>query len=202
MGTTEENKQNPETPPTTSPQLHAPRPKEMQRILQEHQQQMHTIEKDKKEMEEEKEKQRIAEEHRRSSQVEERVQTGQRSAPPPSPAAAMSPVGSIGLLEETPLVPGSLSVTSRGSIVLGLSEPLHASSEFNVPEGSDQFAEDSIPSSGGILDGNKSSPTSSSKVQAGARASSLRSAPQVKDQSRAPSPGEGNKNKSTSSAKD
>lgn len=174
----------------------------MQRILQEHQQQMHTIEKDKKEMEQEKEKQRIAEEHRRSCQVEERVQTGQSSAPPPSPAAAMSPVGSIGLLEETPLVAGSLSVTSCGSNVVGLAEPLHASSEFNVPEGSYQVIDDSTPSSGEILDDNKSIPKLRSIVQTKARASSLRSVPQVKNQNRTPSPSEGNKKKRTSSAKD
>ena len=159
---------------------------------------MHTIEKDKKQMEEEKEKQRIAEEHRRSCQVEERVQTGQSSAPPPSPAAAMSPVGSIGLLEETPLVAGTLSIVSCGSNVVRLGEPPHAS----VPEGSDQVIEDSTPSSGEILDDNKSIPKSRSKVQAKARASSLRSAPQLKNQNRTPSPSEGNKKKRTSSAKD
>lgn len=98
LGTTEVNKQNPLTPPAKSPQLHAPRPKEMQRILKEHQQQMHAIERDKKEMEDEKVKQRLVEEQGRSNQVQDGVQAGQDSAPPPTPAAALSPASSASLL--------------------------------------------------------------------------------------------------------
>lgn len=101
----------------------------MQRILQEHQQQMHAIEKDKKEMEEEKEKQRLAEEHRRSSQLEGRVQTGQSSAPPPTPAAAMSPVGSTCLIEETPVTTRAASVVSGVSNALTSTNPPHPSED-------------------------------------------------------------------------
>ena len=86
---------------------------------------MHAIEKDKKEMEEEKEKQRLVEEHRRSSQLEGRVQTGQSSAPPPTPAAAMSPVGSTCLIEETPVT------TRAASVVSGVSNAL-TSYENNI----------------------------------------------------------------------
>jgi len=157
LGTTEENKQNPATPPTKSPQLHAPRPKEMQRILQEHQQQMHAIEKDKKEMEEEKEKQRLAEEHRRTSQVEERIQTD--SAPPPSPAAAMSPVGSTGLLEETPLATRPASVDSSASNVQGSSggnhkttKPEHTSPDDTLLQTSNEKTDLPHPSQEGLGD--------------------------------------------------
>lgn len=95
LGTTEENKQTLVTSPAKSPQLHAPRPKEMQRILREHQQQMHAIEKDKKEIEEEKVKQRLVQEVRRSNQLQDKQQTGVGSAPPPTPVA-LSPVASNG----------------------------------------------------------------------------------------------------------
>lgn len=199
----------------------------MQRILQEHQQQMHTIEKDKKEMEEEKEKQRLAEERRRSSQAEERVQTGQSSAPPPSPAAAMSPVGSTGLLEETPLVTRPASGASRSSNVAGSSEaninttePAHTSAGDSAPEQGNPVTEDSAPPSGEVLDGSESRPGSRSESQTQrslsprpaalpkedsgkrARASSLKSAPHIKTKSRTPSPREGRKGKRTSSVKD
>lgn len=140
LGTTEENKQNPSIPSTKSPQLHAPRPKEMQRILQEHQQQMHAIEKDKKEMEEEKEKQRLAEEHRRSSQLEGRVQTGQSSAPPPTPAAAMSPVGSTCLIEETPVTTRAASVVSGVSNALTSYEAAQTSSGNNIAAESEKVS--------------------------------------------------------------
>ena len=187
---------------------------------------MHTIEKEKKEMEEEKEKQRLAEEHRKSSQADKRVHTGQSSAPPPSPAAAMSPVGSTGLLEETLLVTRPASVASRaGSNVEGPSEanintaePAHASPGDNVPGKSNEVTEDSAIPSGEVLDENR--PRSSSEVQTqrsvsprpGAsveqnlekrvRASSLKSAPHSKNKSRTPSPREGGKGKKSSSAKD
>jgi len=220
LGTTEENKQNPAIPPTKSPQLHAPRPKEMQRILQEHQQQMHTIEKDKKQIEEEKEKQRLAEEDRRSSQVEERVQTGQSSAPPPSPAAAVSPVGSTGLLEETPLATRPASVPSGGSNVAGPTEPVQPSPGDNLLDQNDQVTEDSAPPPRENLDGSESRPRSRSDVQhqrsvsprtgaspkedlgKRARTSSLKKAPNVKSKSRTPSPREGGTGKRSSSAKD
>lgn len=211
LGTTEENKQNPATPPTKSPQLHAPRPKEMQRILQEHQQQMHAIEKDKKEMEEEKEKQRLAEELRRSSQMEERVQTGQSSAPPPSPAAAMSPVGSTGLLEETPLATRPASVVSCGSNVQGSSkanlkttEPDHTSPGNTVPEKSYEVPsrdvlEDTETIPGSTIEDQTQRPGASSKEDLGKRerASSLR----TRNKNRTPSPREGRKGKRSSSAK-
>lgn len=95
LGTTEENKQTLVTSPAKSPQLHAPRPKEMQRILREHQQQMHAIEKDKKEIEEEKVKQRLVQEAQRSNQLQDKQQTGVGSVPPPTPVA-LSPVASNG----------------------------------------------------------------------------------------------------------
>lgn len=129
----------------------------MQRILQEHQQQMHAIEKDKKEMEEEKEKQRLAEEHRRTSQVEERIQTD--SAPPPSPAAAMSPVGSTGLLEETPLATRPASVGSSASNVQGSSggnhkttKPEHTSPDDTLPQTSNEKTDLPHPSQEGLGD--------------------------------------------------
>ena len=192
----------------------------MQRILQEHQQQMHTIEKDKKQIEEEKEKQRLAEEDRRSSQVEERVQTGQSSAPPPSPAAAVSPVGSTGLLEETPLATRPASVTSGGSNVAGPTEPVQPSPGDNVLDQNDQVTEDSAPPPRENLDGSESRPRSRSDVQhqrsvsprtgaspkedlgKRARTSSLKKAPNVKSKSRTPSPREGGTGKRSSSAKD
>lgn len=216
LGTTEENKQNPSISPSKSPQLHAPRPKEMQRILQEHQQQMHAIEKDKKEMEEEKEKQRLAEEHRRSSQVEERVQTGQSSAPPPTPAAAMSPVGSTGLIEETPVTTRPASVVSRVSNALTSHEPAQTSPGNNVPDKSDEVSTNPPHPSGDVLNDGKTPPESETEHQiqrslstpSGAspkedlgkrkRASSLK----AKTKSRTPSPREGGKGKRSSSAKD
>lgn len=112
----------------------------MQRILQEHQQQMHAIEKDKKEMEEEKEKQRLAEEHRRSSQLEGRVQTGQSSAPPPTPAAAMSPVGSTCLIEETPVTTRAASVVSGVSNALTSYEAAQTSSGNNIAAESEKVS--------------------------------------------------------------
>ena len=59
---------------------------------------MHAIERDKKEMEDEKVKQRLVEEQGRSNQVQNGVQAGQDSAPPPTPAAALSPASSASLL--------------------------------------------------------------------------------------------------------
>lgn len=193
----------------------------MQRILQEHQQQMHAIEKDKKEMEEEKEKQRLAEEHRRASQVEERIQTD--SAPPPSPAVAMSPVGSTGRLEETPLATRPASAVSSASKVQGSSEgnlkttePEHTFVDDNEPEKSNEVAEDlPHPSQEGLEDSKTligsqtgdqaerslpprpdASPTED--VGKRERASSLR----IKNKTRTPSPREGRKGKRSSSAKD
>ena len=186
----------------------------MQRILQEHQQQMHAIEKDKKEMEEEKEKQRLAEEHRRTGQVEERIQTG--SAPPPSPAAAMSPVGSTGRLEETPLATRPASVGSGVSNVQGLSEgnqkttkPEHTSPDGPVPQKSNETTDD-FPHP--LREGTESQtegqaqksfpprPDASHTDNGGVkeRASSLR----TERKTRTPSPSEGRKGKIGSSAKD
>ena len=214
LGTTEENKQNPATLPTKSPQLHAPRPKEMQRILQEHQQQMHAIEKDKKEMEEEKEKQRLAEEHRRTGQVEERIQTD--SAPPPSPAAAMSPVGSTALLEETPLTTRPDSVVSGASNVHGLSEgnhkttkPEHTSPDGPVPQKSNETTDDlphPLREGTGSQTEDQAQKSFSPRPDAShtdnddkrERASSLR----TEHKPRTPSPREGRKGKRGSSAKD
>ena len=175
---------------------------------------MHAIEKDKKEMEEEKEKQRLAEEHRRASQVEERIQTD--SAPPPSPAAAMSPVGSAGRLEETPLATRPASVVSSASKVQGSSEPEHTSVDDIEPEKSNEIAEDlPHPSQEGLKDSKTligsqtedqterslpprpdASPTED--VGKRERASSLK----TKNKARTPSPREGRKGKRSSSAKD
>ena len=215
LGTTEENKQNPATPPTKSPQLHAPRPKEMQRILQEHQQQMHAIEKDKKEMEEEKEKQRLAEEHRRSSQVEQRMQTD--SAPPPSPAAAMSPVGSTSLLEETPLATRPPSVRSASNLQGSVEGNLKTTEPDDTSPGNTIPDQDLPHTPGeGLEQDNKTfvgtqteeATQRSLPPRRGAspiedlgkreRASSLR----TKSHSRTPSPREGGKGKRSSSAKD
>lgn len=211
LGTTEENKQNPATPPTKSPQLHAPRPKEMQRILQEHQQQMHAIEKDKKEMEEEKEKQRLAEELRRTAQVEERIQTD--SAPPPSPAAAISPVGSTGRLEETPLATRPASVGSGASNVQGLSEgnhkttkPEHTSPDDNVPQKSNETTDDfPHPSLEGT--GSQTEDQAQKSVSPGPDVSHTdndgkrETASSLRMEHRTPSPREGRKGKRGSSAK-
>lgn len=104
LGTTEANRDRP--PPSRSPQLQAPRPREMQRILQEHQQTMFsTADKDRKEMEEHREQQlssaspdqKVFEKLRRES-FPGRVGTGQSSAPPPSPALPASPAASVVLL--------------------------------------------------------------------------------------------------------
>lgn len=115
LGTTEENKQTLVISPAKSPQLHAPRPKEMQRILREHQQQMHAIEKDKKEIEEEKVKQRLVEEVQRSSQLQDKQQTGVGSAPPPTPVA-LSPVASNGArsIEKVDLLSNYPHMTDNG----------------------------------------------------------------------------------------
>ena len=61
---------------------------------------MHTIEKDRKEMQQEKEKQRLEEEQQRRASYDDRAKTRQSTAPPPSPAVAMSPVGSAGRLDD------------------------------------------------------------------------------------------------------
>ena len=198
LGTTEENKQNPATPPTKSPQLHAPRPKEMQRILHEHQQKMIAIENDKKEMEGEKKKQRLLEEHRRVNDLEERVQTGQSSAPPPSPVAAMSPVGSTRFLDETPLVAGPPSVVSRGPNAPGSFKAVQSSSEYIMVEVNYQATENVPLSIEEILDDHKSGParrcnspprrtSSNENHQKNERVSSCKS--------RTPSPMEGGKEK-------
>lgn len=180
---------------------------------------MHAIEKDKKEMEEEKEKQRLAEEQRRSSQVEQRIQTD--SAPPPSPAAAMSPVGSTSLLEETPLATRPASGVSSASNVQGLSEgnlkttkPDHTSPGNTIPEKLNEVSKDLPHPSGEGFEDNKTlvgtqtqeqrslppRPGASPKEDVGKRerASSLR----AKSKSRTPSPREGGKGKRSSSAKD
>ena len=182
---------------------------------------MHAIEKDKKEMEEEKEKQRLAEEHRRAGPVEERIQTD--SAPPPSPAAVMSPVGSTGLLEETPLATRPASVGSSASYVQGSSErnhkttkPEHASLDDTVPQKSNETTDDFPHSSReGLGDSatltetqtedqaQKSfpPPPDASPTDNGGkreRPSSLR----IEHKTRTPSPTEGRKGKRGSSAKD
>lgn len=180
---------------------------------------MHAIEKDKKEMEEEKEKQRLAEEQRRSSQVEQRIQTD--SAPPPSPAAAMSPVGSTSLLEETPLATRPASGVSSASNAQGSSEgnlkttkPDHTITGNTIPEKRNEVTKDIPHPSGESLEDNKTfvgtqmqeqrslppRPGASPKEDLGKRerASSLR----TKSRSRTPSPREGGKGKRSSSAKD
>lgn len=213
LGTTEENKKNPSIPCTKSPQLHAPRPKEMQRILQEHQQQMHAIEKDKKEMEEEKEKQRLAEEHRRSSQMEGRVQTGQSSAPPPTPAAGISPAGSTAVIEETPVTTRAASVVSGVSNALTSYEVAQTSSGSNVAAESEEVSTDPPHSSGDILNDCKTLPESVkehhiqrslSSPSGPAPKDNLREekrAPSVKMKTRTPSPREDGKGKRSLSAK-
>ncbi|PFX15030.1 IQ domain-containing protein H [Stylophora pistillata] len=213
LGTTEENKKNPSIPCTKSPQLHAPRPKEMQRILQEHQQQMHAIEKDKKEMEEEKEKQRLAEEHRRSSQMEGRVQTGQSSAPPPTPAAGISPAGSTAVIEETPVTTRAASVVSGVSNALTSYEVAQTSSGSNVAAESEEVSTDPPHSSGDILNDCKTLPESVkehhiqrslSSPSGPAPKDNLREekrAPSVKMKTRTPYPREDGKGKRSLSAK-
>ena len=189
----------------------------MQRILQEHQQQMHAIEKDKKEMEEEKEKQRLAEEQRRASHVEERIQTD--SAPPPTPAAAMSPVGSTGLLEETPLATRPASVVSSASNMQGASEGNHMTTKLEhtspsdtVPQKSNETTDDFPHPSreGGTLTGSQTEDQAQKSFPPGPnvsptdnggkreRASSLR----TESKTRTPSPREGRKGERSSSAKD
>lgn len=123
LGTTEENKQTLVTSPAKSPQLHAPRPKEMQRILREHQQQMHAIEKDKKEIEEEKVKQRLVQEVQRSNQLQDKQQTGVGSVPPPTPVA-LSPVASNGgrSIEKDDLSSSYPHMTENGGIRKATSE--------------------------------------------------------------------------------
>lgn len=183
----------------------------MQRILQEHQQQMHAIEKDKKEMEEEKEKQRLAEELRRTAQVEERIQTD--SAPPPSPAAAISPVGSTGRLEETPLATRPASVGSGASNVQGLSEgnhkttkPEHTSPDDNVPQKSNETTDDfPHPSLEGT--GSQTEDQAQKSVSPGHDVSHTdndgkrETASSLRMEHRTPSPREGRKGKRGSSAK-
>ena len=180
---------------------------------------MHAIEKDRKEMEEEKERQRLAEEHRRASQVEERMQTD--SAPPPSPAAAMSPVGSTGLLEETAVATRPASVVGSASNVQGSSEgnhkttkPRHTSPDDTVSQKSNEKT-DNCPQQEGLEDSatltglrtedqaQKSLPSRSDTSSTDSdgkreRASSLR----TEHKNRTPSPSEGRKGKRGSSAKD
>ena len=175
---------------------------------------MHAIEKDKKEMEEEKEKQRLAEELRRTGQVEERIQTD--SAPPPSPAAAMSPVGSVGRLEETPLATRPASVGSGASNMQGLSEgnhkttkPEHTSPDDTVPQKSNETMDD-FPHPSGEGTGSQTEdqaqrsfsprPDASHTDNGGKRErpSSLR----TERKTRTPSPREARKGKRGSSAKD
>ncbi|KAK3732917.1 hypothetical protein QZH41_012675, partial [Actinostola sp. cb2023] len=93
LGTTQENTRNP--PPARSPQLQAPRPKEMQKILQEHQQAMHPVEKDKQDMQDHKEQQRQLDEERMRTAEMERSKTKQSFAPPPSPAHFSTPAESV-----------------------------------------------------------------------------------------------------------
>lgn len=212
MGTTEENKQNPTTPPSKTPQLHAPRPKEMQRILQEHHQQMHTIEKDKKEMEEEKEKQRLAEEQKKSTPVEERVQTGQSSAPPPSPAVALSPIGSTGVLDETRPTSGT---SRRGSNAAGpstdnlnTSGPSDASSNNNVVEKNHEVTKETGQPKEKVLEESNSESVAESpgpvsqEDKSRARPSSVKSTPDSTKKSTTLFPREGASVKRSSSAKD
>jgi len=182
---------------------------------------MHAIEKDKKEMEEEKEKQRLVEEHRKAGQVEERIQTD--SAPPPSPAAAMSPVGSTGLLEEKPLATRPASVGSSASNVQGSSEgnhkttkPEHASLDDTVPQKSNETTDDfPHPSREGL--GDSATVTETQTVDEALKSFSPRpdasptdnggkrerpSSSRIEHKTRTPSPTEGRKGKKGSSAKD
>lgn len=190
----------------------------MQRILQEHQQQMHAIEKDKKEMEEEKEKQRLAEEYRKANHMEERILTD--SAPPPSPAAALSPAGSTGLLKEIPLATRSASVVSSASNLQGSSQgndkTEHTSPGNTVPHKSDETTDDfPRPLRDGLgdsatLTGSQTDDQTQNSFplrpdapptdngEKSERASSMRS----ENKTRTPSPREGRKGKRSSSAKD
>lgn len=184
----------------------------MQRILQEHHQQMHTIEKDKKEMEEEKEKQRLAEEQKKSTQAEERVQTGQSSAPPPSPVAALSPIGSTGVLDETRPASG----TSRtGSNAVGpsrdnlnTSESTGASSRDNVVEKNHEVTEETGQPKDKALEENNREPVAESprsvsqEDKSRARHYSLKSTLDSKNKSTTLSHREGASVKRSSSAKD
>lgn len=119
---------------------------------------MLAIEKDKKEMEGEKKKQRLVEEHRRANDVEERVRTGQSGAPPPSPVATMSPVGSTGFLEETQLVAGPPFVASGGLNAPESIKAVQSSSEYIMAEVNYQATGNVPLSTEEIMDDHKSGP--------------------------------------------
>ena len=101
LGTTEANKNRP--PPSRSPQLQAPRPREMQRILQEHQQTiLSTADKDRQEIEKHRQQQLSAvtadqksPDKLRNENLSGPLGTGMSSAPPPSPAWNGSPAASV-----------------------------------------------------------------------------------------------------------
>ena len=100
----------------------------MQKILKEHQQQMHALEKDKREMDEQRQKQHQEQEgEARKKSVESamqdqlpaRAETEQSIAPPPSPNVLMSPAGSVHHIDQPPVAsvarPSPARAKSAGS---------------------------------------------------------------------------------------